>query len=112
LLLARLIQAEAGSEPLEGMVAVGAVVLHRVLDARFPNSIADVIYQPYQFTPVNSSRFNAQPSQRALQAARAALNGDDPVAGALYFFNPARARSSFLLSRTVVADIGNHRFGR
>lgn len=44
-LLARLIHGEARGEPYEGMVAVGAVVLNRVKDSRFPNSIAGVIYQ-------------------------------------------------------------------
>jgi N-acetylmuramoyl-L-alanine amidase len=109
-LLARLIQAEAGSEPLEGMLAVGAVVVNRVLDPCFPDTIQGVIYQPRQFTPVGNHRFNAPISERAWEAARAALHGQDPVEGALFFFNPARAKGSFLFTRPVIAEIGNHRF--
>src|SRR5690606_14794420 len=48
-LLARLIHGEARGEPYIGQVAVGAVVLNRVRDPRFPNTIAGVIYQPGAF---------------------------------------------------------------
>ena len=49
-LLARLISAEARGEPYEGQVAVGAVVLNRVEHPSFPNSVAEVIYQPGAFS--------------------------------------------------------------
>ena len=45
-LMARAINGEARGEPYEGQVAVGAVILNRVKDSRFPNSISGVIYQP------------------------------------------------------------------
>ena len=44
-LMARAINGEARGEPYEGQVAVGAVILNRVKDSRFPNTIAGVIYQ-------------------------------------------------------------------
>ena len=50
-LLAALIYCEAGGEPYEGQVAVGAVVLNRVRSSSFPNSIEEVIYQSGQFGP-------------------------------------------------------------
>ena len=55
-LLAALIQCEAGGECYEGQVAVGAVVMNRVADPRFPETIAEVIYQPGQFTPVKHGK--------------------------------------------------------
>ncbi|MEG0108715.1 MAG: cell wall hydrolase, partial [Lachnospiraceae bacterium] len=50
-LLAALIHCEAGGEPYEGQVAVGAVILNRVRSGQFPNSISEVIYQSGQFGP-------------------------------------------------------------
>lgn len=55
-LLARAINGEARGEPYEGQVAVGAVILNRVKDSRFPNTIAGVIYQPGAFTPLQMDR--------------------------------------------------------
>lgn len=88
-LLAALIYCEAGNQSREGKVAVGAVVLHRVASGSFAGSISDVIYQSGQFTPAYSGALasalaNGVPSD-CYEAAQAALNGEDPVPGALYF---------------------------
>ena len=88
-LLAALIYCEAGNQSYEGMVAVGAVVMNRVASASFPNTISDVIYQGGQFTPASSGALssalaNGVPST-CYDAAVAALNGENPVGGALYF---------------------------
>ena len=42
-LLAALIQCEAGNQPYEGRLAVGAVVMNRVKSGAYPNSIYGVI---------------------------------------------------------------------
>lgn len=103
-LLARLISAEAEGEPYEGKVAVGAVVINRVLDPRFPNTIQDVIYDANQFPPAHNGRINLPASADSLSAAKDALGGWDPSNGALYFF-AGNARS-----RNISAVIGNHVF--
>lgn len=110
--LAKIIYAEANDEPYTGLVAVGAVVLNRVEDPYFPNSIYDVIFQPSQFTPVKTGRiYEIMPDAEAYQAAEDALMGVNPVEGALFFNNPKTSKySSFFNSRQVVAIIGNHRF--
>ncbi|MCI8995726.1 MAG: SH3 domain-containing protein [Lachnospiraceae bacterium] len=77
-LLAALIQAEAGGQPYEGKVAVGAVVMNRVKSGRYPNSIADVIYAPGQFGPASNgalARYLGGPSASCMQAAQDAING-------------------------------------
>ena len=51
-LLANLIYCEAGNQPYAGQVAVGAVVINRVLSSVFPNTVSGVIYQYNQFAPV------------------------------------------------------------
>lgn len=88
-LLAALIFCEAGNQSRDGKVAVGAVVMHRVASSSFANTIQGVIYQSGQFTPAYSgSLANALASGvpgDCYEAAQAALNGEDPVPGALYF---------------------------
>lgn len=89
-LLASLIFCEAGNQPYEGQIAVGAVVLNRVKSSVYPNSVSEVIYQSGQFSPAMSGwldrvRANAGYSESALQAAEDALDGSNPVGDCLYF---------------------------
>ncbi len=111
-LLARCIYGEARGEPYEGQVAVAAVVLNRVRDSRFPNSVAGVIYQPGAFDAVSDGQINLTPNQTAYNAARDALNGWDPTYGCVYYYNPATATSKWIWSRTIVVKIGNHNFAK
>lgn len=110
-LLARTINAEAKGEPYEGQVAVGAVILNRVRSAKFPNTLAGVVYQPCAFEPVKRGAINEAPNDTAYRAARDAINGWDPTGGALYFWNPGTASSPWIWSRTITLRIGDHVFG-
>lgn len=109
-LLARLISAEARGEPYNGQVAVGAVVLNRIEHPSFPNSLSGVIYQGGAFTCVTDGQFDEPVAESAYQAARDALNGTDPSGGAIYYFNPSTATSSWIWSRPLIVTIGKHRF--
>lgn len=109
-LLARLIYGEARGESYTGQVAVGAVVLNRVKSASFPNTIAGVIYQPYAFTAVADGQINLAPNETARKAAIAAMNGWDPSYGAIYYYNPSTATSSWIFSRQTTVVIGDHVF--
>ena len=109
-LLARVISAEARGEPYRGQVAVGAVILNRVEHPSFPNTIAGVVYQPGAFTCMVDGQFNEPVAESAVRAARDALNGADPSGGAIYYFNPNTATSSWIWSRPLILQIGNHRF--
>jgi N-acetylmuramoyl-L-alanine amidase len=113
-LLARLVTAEAGDEPLEGQVAVAAVVLNRVNDSGFPNTIQGVIYQEGQFKCLPKLS-NTIPSESSLQATAAALNGQDPSHGALYYYNPKLSSQEGLAffnsgKLKTTAQIGHHIF--
>lgn len=110
--LAHLVQAEAGNQPFLGMVAVAAVVLNRVASPGFPKSIAAVIFAPGQFESVQNGTYWQAPSAQAYQAAEAALGGEDPTHGALYFFNPALTQNSWIEGLPVVARIGQQVFSR
>ncbi len=88
-LLAALIYCEAGNQPYEGQVAVGAVVMNRVASGSFPNTISDVIYAGGQFTPAYSGALASALANGSgsgyISAASEAMAGSDPTGGALYF---------------------------
>lgn len=109
-LLAKLIHAEAGAEPYVGKVAVGGVVLNRVQNPKFPQTIAGVIYQPHAFESVSNGIINRPASRESLKAARDALNGWDPSGGAIYFFNPAKTRNRWIWARRIINRLGKHVF--
>lgn len=109
-LLAKCVHAEARGEPYVGQVAVAAVILNRVKDAAFPNTISGVVYQPWAFTAVNDGQINLEPNSTAYQAAQDALNGWDPTYGCLYYYNPTTATSKWIFSRQTVVTIGKHVF--
>lgn len=111
-LLARVIQAEAGGEPYTGQVAVGAVILNRVKSPSFPNTLAGVVYQPLAFESVSNGTIYSPASASAIKAATQALNGWDPTYGALFFWNPYKPVSSWIWSRQIITQIGQHVFAR
>ncbi|TMV49467.1 cell wall hydrolase [Paenibacillus mesophilus] len=108
--MARMIHAEARGESFLGQVAVGAVILNRVQSDAFPDSITEVIFQPGQFSAIRDGQFNLTPSPTAYEAAKAALNGSDPTNGALYYYNPKIATSSWSKKRPIKARIDRHVF--
>jgi spore germination cell wall hydrolase CwlJ-like protein len=109
-LLARLITAEADGQPYSAQVAVGAVIINRVQDSRFPKTIRGVIYQIdggyYQFTPVENGMINKPATQTAKNAAYDALYGSDPTKGAVYYFDDSTT-NKWVWSKPIAARIGN-----
>lgn len=113
--LAKMIYSEGRGETLEGQIAIGAVIMNRVKSPLFPNNIKDVLFEKsygyYQFTPAETGAINtATPNAQNIEAAKRAINGEDPTNGALFFYNPDKTSSSYLRSRTVSTTIGNHVF--
>ncbi len=109
--LSRAIYAEGRGEPYEGQVAIGAVILNRVKNPNFPNTIPEVVYQTGAFDAVRDGQINLTPNETAYSAARDALNGWDPTNGALYYWNPATATSRWIWTVPITYSIGNHVFG-
>lgn len=106
ILLAALIQCEAGGESYQGKLAVGAVVVNRVRSGRYPNTIGDVIYAPGQFTPAGSGKLANVlangPKDSCIQAAQEAINGVDNTGGATSFRGAKSGHAGLV--------IGNHVF--
>lgn len=111
-LLARVIAAEARGEPYEGQVAVAAVILNRINDSRFPNTLAGVVYQTHAFESVSIGAIYRPAPEASRRAARDALNGWDPSGGAVFFWNPNKPVTPWIWSRPIIKTIGNHVFAR
>lgn len=111
-LLARLISGEARGEPYQGQVAVGAVIMNRLKSKDFPNTIAGNVYKRGEFESVSNGQIWGTVTNSAMKAAQAAISGEDPTGGALYFYNPSKVRSKYnwIWSRQVTGRIGQHVF--
>lgn len=108
--LARVISSEAKGESMEGQIAVGAVVMNRLRDPRFPKTVKEVVLAQGQFDPVRFGAIGAEPAPSAVEAAKRALQGENPVPEALYFYNPNTATDQWIRSLRVIKRIGNHAF--
>lgn len=109
--LSHIVYAESNTQPLEGMIGVGNVVLNRVASTRFPNSIQEVVFQPGQFNPVDMGTIYLEPSEQAVLAAKLALEGVDIVGDSLYFVNPTiGATGWFNQNLTLTIVIADHAF--
>ncbi|WP_052342804.1 cell wall hydrolase [Bacillus sp. EB01] len=109
-LLARLVHAEAKGEPFKGKVAVAEVVLNRVEDGQFPDTVKEVIYQKRQFDPVANGEINKPAGNEAKEAVEEALAPDEKVTEALFFYNPEIATDTWIRTRPVIEKIGEHNF--
>lgn len=92
-LLANIIYCEAGAEPYAGKLAVGAVVINRVLSSKYPDTVVGVIYQKSQFSPVASGRYELalavdKANADCYKAAEEAMSGVTNVGSCLYFRTP------------------------
>ena len=106
-LMANIIYCEAGGEPYEGQVAVGAVVINRVLSSVYPNTVVGVVYQNKQFSPVASGRLalaltKDKATESCYRAADEAMSGVTNVGQCVYFRTPIPGLEGI--------RIGNHIF--
>ncbi|WP_338552752.1 cell wall hydrolase [Paenibacillus sp. KS-LC4] len=112
-LLAKITMVESGYESYQGQLALANVILNRVKDSRFPNSIREVIYSGRQFPPAHNGLLDkSKPNEGSLRAAKEALNGKNNVQNAIYFFNPNVSQGAFWDSLEVITTIGNHSFAK
>lgn len=92
-LLANLIYCEAGAEPYAGKLAVGAVVVNRVLSSIYPDTVVGVIYQNKQFSPVLNGHLALaltydKATADCYKAADEAMSGVTNVGSCVYFRTP------------------------
>lgn len=117
--LLKIVEAEAGCEDLLGRQLVANVILNRVDNPIFPNSVKNVVYQKaegkYQFSPVANGRINnVKVTEETKQAVEKALNGEDKSNGALYFMARKYAKAEnvnwFDTHLTKLVAHGGHEF--
>lgn len=106
MLLAALIQCEAGSEPYEGQLAVGAVVMNRVRSGAYPDNVYGVIYASGQFTPAMAGKVDAlyvsgKVKESCVQAAQQAIAGDTNVGSATHFRRNNGTREGVVIGKQV-----------
>ena len=109
--LSRIISAESRGEPLEGQIAVGNVVMNRLANPIFPDTIKEVLAQKNQFSTYKNGRLaNRTPNASSVIAAKLVLDGGEveETLGALYF--DSRKTSWASRNKECVAVIGGHKF--
>lgn len=107
--LSRAIYSESGNQPMAGRIAVGTVILNRVADPAFPDTIKDVVFAPRQFSPVANGTIYHDPDERSVVAAKLCLDGVREAEPCLYF-NVTTMYSWADRSRTYYCTIGGHNF--
>ena len=112
--LSRIISAESRGESLTGQIAVGNVVLNRVRNEQFPNSVYDVIFDTrfgVQFTPIANGTIYNEPAESAVIAAKICLEGYTLSENIYYFLNKSAATNLWVpQNRPYVMTIGAHSF--
>ena len=92
--LLRIVQAEAGICDDRGKILVANVIINRVKNKEFPNTIKSVVYQKSQFSPVSNGSINhVKVTRQTIDCVDRALRGEDYSQGALYFMYRGGSRS-------------------
>ena len=114
--LSRVISAESQGESLYGQIAVGNVVLNRVVASEFPNTIKEVVFDTknaVQFEPTANGTIYHDPTPQSILAAHLVLSGTNAVGDCMYFFNPSLSQGTWIRqNRPYFTTIGCHRFYR
>lgn len=117
--LLRIVEAEAGCEDEDGKLLVANVVLNRVNNDSFPETVTEVVFQREngvtQFSPVANGRYyTVEISESTISAVGRALTGEDISDGALYFAARKYADSDkmkwFDDNLTFLFSYGGHEF--
>lgn len=114
-ILEKIVEAEAGSEDITGKMLIANVILNRVNSSRFPDSIAEVVYQKQgdkaQFSPTEDGTFDSVTvSVETKEAVERVLNGEDNSNGALYFRSVRSTGTWHDRALIRLTEYGNHIF--
>ena len=111
--LSRIIYAESGNQPLTGKIAVGNVVMNRVANPYYPDTVEGVLAQKNQFSPYRGGRLAKRtPNDSSVVAAKLVLDGGvvEGLEEALYFDSSEKSWAA--QNKECVAVIGGHKFYR
>lgn len=113
--LLHIVEAEATGGDLESKMMVAGVVLNRVRDSHFPDTIYDVVWQKAQFQPTSDGRiYSCEITDSTVNAVDRVLQGEDYSQGALFFFArdsaDASSASWFDSSLVRIFEHGGHEY--
>ncbi len=84
--LLQIVEAEATGGDVMSKMMVAGVVLNRVKDSRFPDTISEVVWQDEQFQPTSDGRiYSCTVTDSTVEAVDRVLQGEDYSQGALFF---------------------------
>ncbi|SHH53787.1 cell wall hydrolase [Clostridium grantii] len=111
-LMAKVVFAESNLEPYDGKVGVASVILNRLKDSKFPNTIKEVILQKSAFSCVKNGDVSASTNDTCYRAVLDAIKGVDPTDKAMFFYNPKIATSKWMFNvkKINIKKIGQHVF--
>ena len=107
--MSRIITWESGNQPVAGQIGVGNVILNRAGDARFGETIKDVIFQEGQFSVVSTGAIYGEPYEISVVCAKLVYEGYNTVGDAL-FFQTGRYWGSGMIETTWLCQIADHNF--
>ena len=111
-LLCRFVSEECRDQPYTCRVAAAAVVLNRIKQTGFPDTVEKVIFSNCGFASVKNytigSNISREDIDLSMQAVRQAINGEDPTGGALYFAKEGDPKASIT---SISFRAGNMVFG-
>lgn len=108
---------ESRGEEIMGQVAVANVILNRVYNLKYPNSICKVVYQPYQFSHIRTAQpdYRSEAWNYAVRVSihtQAALVANETY-GATMYYNASLASPKWDFSKLeLVGVLGGHTFYR
>ena len=96
--LLHIVEAEAGTEDVKGRILVANVIMNRIKNKEFPDTVTEVVWQNTngvpQFSPTYDGRINeVSVTDETREAVRQALEGVDYSEGALFFIQKSEAES-------------------
>lgn len=113
--LLQIVEAEATGADLTSKMMVASVVLNRVKDEHFPDTISEVVWQDSQFQPVSDGRYyTVTVTGETIEAVDRVMEGEDPSQGALFFFSRDSSESQnitwFDSSLVPLFEYGGHEY--
>ncbi len=113
--LLSIVEAEATGGDIMSKMMVAGVVLNRVRDSHFPDTIYDVVWQEDQFQPTSDGRiYSCTVTDSTVEAVERVLQGEDYSQGALFFFarNSAETQNVSWFDSSLVAifEYGGHEY--
>ena len=102
--MSHVIMGEAESGSWEEKIGVGSVVLNRVKDERFPNTIKDVVFQEGQYACTWDGNYDKEPNQESVDVAKYVLEHGSQLPNYVIF------QSQFAQGDSIYKQVGNTYF--